>query len=282
MNLVGKIFTVLIFVMCIVFASFALMLHAGHKNWYNEIARQGGYRDQVDKLAKEKSDLQQAYALLEDQRKKDNLRNEKLIGDLRVANEQLSQSERAASEKNLVMEGNLRKFATDFKLVEQNLTDLRDEAETLRKENKDAVAQQQTMWDKLVAATTGVNNAGAEITRLQKQLRDVAEQYVAAQQILARGHIRPSDVLANPPAGLRGLVTAVQQSDVAISLGYDSGVANGQRFAVTRPSTGRYIGEIVVYKVPYPNGAICRADKSTMTDQIQKGDDVQASLSKHR
>ena len=33
MNLVGKIFTVLIFLMCVVFASFALMVHAAHKNW---------------------------------------------------------------------------------------------------------------------------------------------------------------------------------------------------------------------------------------------------------
>ena len=33
MNLVGKIFTVLIFVMCLVFASFALMFHAAHHNW---------------------------------------------------------------------------------------------------------------------------------------------------------------------------------------------------------------------------------------------------------
>ena len=68
MNLVGKIFTVLIFVMCIVFASFSLMLHAAHKNWWNEIAKQGGYRDQIDKLNHEKADLQHAYVLLAEQR----------------------------------------------------------------------------------------------------------------------------------------------------------------------------------------------------------------------
>ena len=33
MNLVGKIFTVLIFLMCVVFGTFALMVHAAHKNW---------------------------------------------------------------------------------------------------------------------------------------------------------------------------------------------------------------------------------------------------------
>src|SRR5208283_511984 len=33
MNLVGKIFTVLIFLMCVVFGTLALMLHAAHTNW---------------------------------------------------------------------------------------------------------------------------------------------------------------------------------------------------------------------------------------------------------
>jgi hypothetical protein len=34
--------------MCIVFASFALMLHSAHKIWREEIVKTGGYRDQVD------------------------------------------------------------------------------------------------------------------------------------------------------------------------------------------------------------------------------------------
>ena len=33
MNLVGKIFTVLIFLMSLVFAGFAVAVHATHKNW---------------------------------------------------------------------------------------------------------------------------------------------------------------------------------------------------------------------------------------------------------
>ncbi len=39
MNLIGKIFTVLIFLMCLVFGTFAVMLHAAHKNWLAESRR---------------------------------------------------------------------------------------------------------------------------------------------------------------------------------------------------------------------------------------------------
>ena len=39
MNLVGKIFVVCIFVMSMVFASFAIMVYATHTNWRDEIYR---------------------------------------------------------------------------------------------------------------------------------------------------------------------------------------------------------------------------------------------------
>ena len=50
----------------------------------------------------------------------------------------------------------------------------------------------------------------------------------------------------------------------------------GHRFVVTRPSTGKYIGIIQVIQVDYGNRAVCRPDKATQSDQIQKGDHVKA------
>ena len=69
---------------------------------------------------------------------------------------------------------------------------------------------------------------------------------------------------------------------VEISVGYDDGVRKGHKFSVTRPSTGKYIGDIEVIQVNYPNRAVCRPDKSMQRDQIQKGDYVQANLTKRR
>ena len=39
MNLVGKIFTVLIFVMSLVFMSFAVVVYATHRNWKEVVER---------------------------------------------------------------------------------------------------------------------------------------------------------------------------------------------------------------------------------------------------
>ena len=68
---------------------------------------------------------------------------------------------------------------------------------------------------------------------------------------------------------------------VEISVGADDGVRKDHRFTVTRPSTGKYIGEIVVTRVDYPNRAVCRPVKAMLNDQIQRGDHVKA-ISKDR
>ena len=276
MNLVGKIFTVLIFVMCIVFSSFALMLHAGHKNWRDEYVKQTA---QLDKANEEKVKLQQAYKLLDEQRKRKNINDEEQIGKLAAANGLLTTDNLDANKKNMQLQGDLRKFATDFKLVQQNLADIRTEAESLRDANKVAVDERQKLFDNYAKSVTDVTNLGAEIARLEKRLRDVVDPLRKAQAMLAYAGIRESDQFKDPPP-VSGVVTGVRQSDVEISLGYDDGIRPGHRFAVTRPSTGQYVGDIVVKQVPYPNRAVARAVKETMRDQIQKYDHVQANLTK--
>ena len=63
---------------------------------------------------------------------------------------------------------------------------------------------------------------------------------------------------------------------VEISVGTDDGVRKGHKFVVTRPSTGKYIGIIEVIHADSPNRSVCRPDKASANDQIQKGDHVKA------
>ena len=280
MNLVGKIFTVLIFVMCIVFSSFTLMLHAGHKNWYDEDVK---VTAQLDKANEEKAKLQQANKLLDEQRKSDNARDQKLIGKLQATNDLLTADNLAANTKVLQLQADQRKVVADFKLVEQNLADIRGEAESLRENNKLAVSERQEIFDKYTKAVTDAATLGAEIGRLEKRMRDLAVEYNKAHMLAQYTKVQESDMQKDPPAGLRGLVIGVRQSDVEISLGYDDGVRPGQRFAVTRPGNGnQYVGDIQVIQVDYPNRAVARPVKETMRTPIEKYDHVQASLTKKR
>src|SRR4051794_26077697 len=58
MNLVGKIFVFLIFVMSLVFMTLALMAYATQTNWRNEIVKSGGYKDRIKEADQQYTDLE--------------------------------------------------------------------------------------------------------------------------------------------------------------------------------------------------------------------------------
>ena len=130
---------------------------------------------------------------------------------------------------------------------------------------------------KLVETTNDLNNTAAERIRLEKLGAELAAKAVKLSEALKYAQISLDNFKKVPPAGLSGLVTAVPLPDVVeISLGADDGVSVGNRFNVTRPSANKYIGVIEVIKVDYPNRAVCRPDTKLQSDQIQKGDHVEA------
>jgi hypothetical protein len=281
MNLVGKIFTFLIFVMCIVFSAFALMLHAGHTNWRNEYIKQTALLDTANL---DKAKLQQAYTVLEQLRTTDKDSANKQIGKLQADYDGAKQDKLNAEAKASQLQSDMRVLVAASKAIEQNLADIRTEAEALRAQTVVAVDERQKVFDNLVKATTDVTTLNTEIARIQKQLRDLAAKFNEQTVLTQYAKITPADMQKDPPGDQysHATVTGVRQSDVEISLGSDDGVRPGHRFSITRPSTGQYVGDVVVVQVPYPNRAIARAVKETMRDQIQKYDHVQASLSKKR
>lgn len=278
MNLVGKIFTVLIFVMCLVFATFALMVHAAHQNWYAVVKTQN---QQLLELNKQHNE-----ALEEQKRLQKNLDDEKAqirsriialeneakiaIADRDARRAELQSKENEAVKLSLAIQG-----------AEEHLKVLQASVESMRKEINLTVDQRDLAQKQLVATTDDLNNAVAEKGRLDKLQRQLAEQIIKLKESLAYWKVTLNHT-KTPPVGAQGEVTAVPRPDVVeISLGADEGVLKGHRFVVTRPSTGKYIGVIQVIQVDYGNRAVCRPDKALLNDQIQKGDHVEADTKAH-
>src|SRR5262245_15571621 len=58
MNLVGKIFVGIIFVMSIMFATFAMMVYATHRNWREEVMGAKGWKARYNQKTEEAAKLQ--------------------------------------------------------------------------------------------------------------------------------------------------------------------------------------------------------------------------------
>jgi hypothetical protein len=172
--------------------------------------------------------------------------------------------------------GEIAKLTVTIQETTQRIAVLQTAIDSMGKDIKVAVDERNAKQKELVNTTDQLMNAVAERQRLEKLGRELAAQNLKLKELLEYNKTA-MDKSAVPPPGTRGMVTAVpRQDEVEISLGADDGIRKGHKFIVTRPSTGKYISMIDVVRVDDPNRAVCRPDKASQNDQIQKGDQVDA------
>ena len=210
MNLVGKIFTVLIFLMCVVFGTFALMVHAAHKNWKEVVLAPGtGLKDQLAKaetlnndLKKEKKDLETAR---DDERAKTRAR---LIA-LEQAAKDAKSAENEMESKLQVEEGKSRVLALAIQETSKRLGVLQTAIDGMRNDIKVAVDERNRTQKNLVDTTDQLMNAVAERGRLEQLQRTLGAQIQELNKLVQYAKITPSELAKYAPYGLEGDVIAV-------------------------------------------------------------------------
>ena len=283
MNLVGKIFTVLIFLMCVVFGTFALMVHAAHKNWREAVMASGtGYKDQLAKAETANNDLKKEKKNIETARDDERAKTRSALIALEQAAKDAKAAENDMESKLQVEEGKSRVLALAIQETSKRLGVLQTAIDGMRNDIKVAVDERNGTQKKLVDTTDQLMNAVAERDRLEKLQQALAAQILELNRLVKWAQITPNDLAQSPLPVWKAKSSPSRPDAIEISVGADDGVRKGHRFVVTRPSSGgKYVGEIVVSRVDYPNRAVCKPDKAMLNDQIQRGDHVKA-ISKAR
>ncbi len=279
MNLVGKIFTVLIFLMCVVFGTFALMVHAAHKNWREAVmAPTTGLKDQMAKAESANNELKKEKKDLETARDDERAQTRARLIALEQAAKDAKTAEFKAENDLAAEQGKSQLLASAIRETSQTLGVLQTTLAGIRKDTQLAVEQRNATQKQLVDTTDQLMNAVADRDRVNKLQLSLVAEINRLNNLVKWAQIPPNAMAKSPPEGLGGEVTSVPRPDVVeISVGADDGVRKGHRFVVTRPSSGgKYVGMIDVIQADSPNRAVCRPDKSSLNDQIQKGDRVQA------
>jgi hypothetical protein len=285
MNLVGKIFTVLIFLMSVVFATFALAVYTTHKNWRTVVDNPThplGLSQQLDNAQKEKKTLEDKKKQLEDQCKVERDRYDKMIAQLETENDKLHNEQVANAQTIAKLETSARDAVQAMRAVHETLAGLRKQTDQLRVDIKAAREDRDQKFKEVIRLTDELHNAVNERMRLEKANRDLAEQLVKARECLTYNKLNESSNYKekNPPPDLQGLVTAVPRPDVVeVSIGSDDGLMKGHKLEVVRSQGGvaTYVGRIVVLETR-PDRAVCRPDPSMQRSPIQKDDRVFANL----
>ena len=283
MNFVGKILVVLIFVMSLVFMSFAVMVYATHKNWKDVVERKEakpgeklGLRIQLDDLKKANEELQGQIEKLESQKKEElALKAESLV----QLNEQKStlEKERAQlikerddfSEKEKKAVAALHSSSTNLEKLTGEVKGLRDE---IRKAQEDRDAQ----FAKVVKLTDDIHSTQQELTRVQERSDQLVAQVTHARKLLAQHGKDVNSPLDSAPPPLRGKVLAINDEKmVEISLGSDDGITVGHTVEVFRGD--KYVGRLVVLTTA-SDKAVAKIDPKYTRIPVQTGDDIATRL----
>ena len=273
MNLIGKIFTVLIFIMSLVFMSFAVAVYATHTNHKakareltEELTRQKGINEQLENdkrqlqndIAKERAARVNALAALE--------------GKLLLAQQALTQKEDELAKLQ----------AAHQVLVETNdntqdmLTVLTDEVNTLRGEIRTAQQDRDEQFAQVVNLTDLLNQARGELARLNERHDQLLAQNATMSRVLEKHGLEAETPVSHIPPRLQGEVTQVSSDDLLeVSLGADDGLRKGHLMEIYRGS--QYLGRVEVVSTK-PDVSVARILKPYHRGPIQRGDRVRTKV----
>lgn len=279
MNLVGKIFIVLILIMSILFMGFAVAVYAAHTNWRDKVKNpDSGLETQlknekleVDRLSGEKTKAEQELAIEKRARQSQ-------LGSLETEKELLAKERDQLNVEMGKEREQARGAIAAMKVAHDNLANLRNDVETLRKDILAALAARDTAITNVIAKTDEANGLAIQMQTLQKQATLTSEQLADAMEVLRKFNLKGEPALYEDTAtkGVMGIVTAALTGGyIQISLGSDDGLLVGHRLDAFRSST--YLGKIEVIEVR-PDQAVCKVLPEFRKGNIQVNDRVSTGL----
>ena len=282
MTTVGKIFTVLIFIMSLVFMSFAVMVFATHQNWRNEVESTDSSKPGLKRRLELKT-AELAAAKLEHEKTRQQLALEQASRRQALAALQtrLSQADalNARQEKELAdLDAALKLASATANNTQTRLLAQEAELLKLRKEVQVAQLDRDTQFSKVVELTDRLMQDEVKLQALEERGNQLNSQLAQMKLVMnAHGLDVNSLVSKIEPINLTGIVLVVGDKDlIEISVGKDDGLREGHIMQVYRGDT--YIGQIKIMKVA-PDRAVGQIDKDLKRGQVRKGDHVTTKFS---
>ncbi len=290
MNLVGKIFTFLIFSMSLVFMSFSVLVYATHKNWKDEVLRETappggtlGWKKRLENAQLERDRLDSQKRDLEDQLASERALRRQLIAKLEAEKERLVAAAQASSNEYDQLMVAHNQALVDVQKAQDRLTTLDTEVKTMRQEIVDARSTIDNKYQTLLQVTEQANQAKGVATRLARRNEALREENEKAKKVLEVNDLTPDTPVDDAEPSLDGFITRVQEHNneifVEITIGSDDGLRQGHTMEVMREGT--WLGRVEIVRTT-PDRAVGKLDRRTQRGELRPRDRVETrrSLSK--
>ena len=284
MNIIGKIFVFAVFVMSLVFMSFAIALFSTHTNWREEITRPAdqvqagkplGYKLQLDEAKKERETLTAEIAKLTAEVAASEAARDQIVAKIQTALgekdkelQALRKAKDAREDERENAQTELAMTRTELEKATKTVEGLRNDIRGMQAKVDEQVTRTAKLAGELHEKESFLEIATERKAQLEKQVanaRLLLKQHGLAIESLPRDHV--------PTAG--GVVTAVADDSIEVTLGGDDGVQMGHFLEVYR--NDEYLGRVQVISVK-PDRSVGRVIREFKRGDIQPGDRVATRL----
>lgn len=289
MNLLGRIFIVLILVMSLLFLGFSVAVYATHKNWKaivlrpREEAKQG----QPAGLKWQLQDERAKVTALQDQLKKLQQATQTEDQALRVRLGQLEtdktvlQKERdqLLNEQAGLKEGE-RRAVEAAQVAQDTLKTKLEEIDKLRSDLAQAYEDRDSRFKEAVALTDKVHEQETKLARLNSETQILVRQVALYRGSAEKLNIDINAPTDNIPPKLDGIVLAARSNGlVEISLGSDDGLRKGHLAYIYRQQKGQSkpVAKIEVVEVT-PDKSVGKVIPEFRLGPIERNDRVATRL----
>jgi uncharacterized protein YlxW (UPF0749 family) len=274
MNLLGKVFTVLIFIMSLVFMSFAVAVFATHTNWKDKAVNT--LKPELNKAQQVNQDLQAEIEQLKNALAKERAARVNVLAALETKLLQLQQQLTLKEEEATKLEAALQVLTETNDSTQDTLTALTNEVETLRAEIKTTIQDRDAQFEAVVALTDQLNQARGEQSRIAERNEQLIAQNAAMENILDKNGLTPETPVSHIPPRLNGMILEASGGDLLeVSLGSDDGLKKGHQLEVFRGP--QYLGRVEVVSTK-PDVAVTRILKPYHRAPIKRGDSVRTKV----
>ncbi len=279
MTLVGKILTVMILIMSIVFMAFTVMTYATHRNWRNEVEGTAplGLKYQLENKNKELQDRLADMERLKLELAQEKAARSKALAALEDKARDLSEKLTEQQIKLTNAESEKSKSMQIAQTAQNEMQRLKNEVDAVRQDLKNALDDRNEKLALVSQLRDERNQNRGEIVRLTDRIANMRTQLSRTKLVLDRNGLDEFTPIDNIPPALDGVITMVRAGDlIEVSLGSDEGLRAGHELDIYRKD-GSYIGRVVVVDTN-SDRAVARIIPQYQQGVIRRGDRVATKL----
>ena len=277
MTLLGKSFSVVIFVLSLTFMVLSLAVNASHRNWRTAVTGPGGYKEQIQTMERTNNQLrdsrQRTIAALD----REQAARRTALAALQTQLDRLESELQMSQSSVQALEAQNTQLSQTDKFRAEALEKLTVEADKLRQQIRTEQADRDQLFAETLTLTDTMNRLRG-IVQLQQERNDqLMDQVTRFEEVISSYGIDVDQPLDGAPPDRNGNVLVINRPRhlVEVSIGHDDGLRQGHYLEVTR--NGRYVGKLMVRDTE-PNKAVAEIMRDYSEGIILEGDRVDTSL----